>query len=207
MLRCSTFFHRTNSHLTHHLSEWSIPSSVLGKSTTVGWGAGAGTLQTKWVSRLSWQDWPMSWPSECRGEGRREGALQTEWLKVGSHGGDDWCPDRARAGSLETEWSTPSSVLDKSTTMATKFRIACSVPLDFLSVYTCDFWCDFAYKMRLILPCMGAFSWSIAWIIIIIWWHPSFQILLTWRYLVPVLRDLKPMQGRLGQVLYARSYV
>ena len=35
----------------------------------------------------------------------------------------------------------------------------------------------------------------------IIWRHPSFQFLLTWRYFVAALRDWKPVRGRLGQVL------
>ena len=36
--------------------------------------------------------------------------------------------------------------------------------------------------------------------------HPSFQFLLTWRYFVAELRDYKPVRGRLGQVLYAKSH-
>ena len=35
--------------------------------------------------------------------------------------------------------------------------------------------------------------------------HPSFQFLLTWRYFVAELRDYKPVRGRLGQVLFAKS--
>ena len=40
----------------------------------------------------------------------------------------------------------------------------------------------------------------------IIWRHPSFQFLLTWRYFVAALRDWKPVRGRLGQVSYAKSH-
>ena len=40
----------------------------------------------------------------------------------------------------------------------------------------------------------------------IIWRHPSFEFLPTWRYFVAALRDFKPMRGRLGQVLYAKSH-
>ena len=39
-----------------------------------------------------------------------------------------------------------------------------------------------------------------------IWRHPSFQFLLTWRYFVAAIRDYKPVQGRLGQVLYPKSH-
>ena len=40
----------------------------------------------------------------------------------------------------------------------------------------------------------------------IIWRHPSFEFLPIWRYVVPALRDYKPVQGRLGQVLCAKSH-
>ena len=40
----------------------------------------------------------------------------------------------------------------------------------------------------------------------IIWRHPSFEFLPTWRYFVTALRDYKPVRGRLGQVLYAKSH-
>ena len=40
----------------------------------------------------------------------------------------------------------------------------------------------------------------------IIWRHPSFQFLLTWRYFVAELRDYKPVRGRLWHVLFANSH-
>ena len=40
----------------------------------------------------------------------------------------------------------------------------------------------------------------------IIWRHPSFEFLPTWRYFVAALRDHKPVRSRLGQVLYAKSH-
>ena len=65
-------------------------------------------------------------------------------------------------------------------------------------VYTCDFWCDFwcdfAYQTRLTLPCTNVFFREASrglgrklWHII--WRHPSFQFLPTWRYFVAALRD------------------
>ena len=36
--------------------------------------------------------------------------------------------------------------------------------------------------------------------------HPSFEFLPTWRYFVAALRDYKPVRGRLGQVLCAKSH-
>ena len=40
----------------------------------------------------------------------------------------------------------------------------------------------------------------------IIWRHPSFEFLPTWRYFVAALRDYKPVRGRLGQVLCAKTH-
>ena len=40
----------------------------------------------------------------------------------------------------------------------------------------------------------------------IIWRHPSFEFLPTWRYFVAALRDYKPVWGRLGQILCAKSH-
>ena len=40
----------------------------------------------------------------------------------------------------------------------------------------------------------------------IIWRHPSFEFLPTWRYFVAALRDYKPVRGRLGQILCAKSH-
>ena len=40
----------------------------------------------------------------------------------------------------------------------------------------------------------------------IIWRQPSFEFLPTWRYFVAALRDYKPVRGRLGQVLCAKSH-
>ena len=40
----------------------------------------------------------------------------------------------------------------------------------------------------------------------IIWRHPSFEFLPIWRYFVAALRDYKPVQGRLGQVLWPKSH-
>ena len=36
--------------------------------------------------------------------------------------------------------------------------------------------------------------------------HPSFEFLPTWRYFVAALRDYKPVRGRLGQILFAKSH-
>ena len=40
----------------------------------------------------------------------------------------------------------------------------------------------------------------------IIWRHPSFEFLPTWRYFVAALRNYRPMRGRLGQILCAKSH-
>ena len=61
-------------------------------------------------------------------------------------------------------------------------------------VYTCDFWCDFANKTLLTLPCTNAFFREVSRglgrkLSHIIWRHPSFKFLLAWRYFVAALRD------------------
>ena len=40
----------------------------------------------------------------------------------------------------------------------------------------------------------------------IIWRHPSFEFLPTWRYFVAALRDYKPVRDRRGQILCAKSH-
>ena len=40
----------------------------------------------------------------------------------------------------------------------------------------------------------------------IIWRHPSFEFLPTWRYFVAALRDYKPVRGRLGKNLCLKSH-
>ena len=75
--------------------------------------------------------------------------------------------------------------------------VQCDFWCDVQCVFWCDvqcvFWCDFAYKTRLILPCTNTFfvkhcvDWKGSYHII--WRHPSFQFLLTWRKFVAALRD------------------
>ena len=63
----------------------------------------------------------------------------------------------------------------------------------------CDFWCDFAYKTRLTLPCMNVFfakhrvNWKESYHII--WRHPSFQFPL---YLEVFCRGVTRLKARAG---------
>ena len=81
-------------------------------------------------------------------------------------------------------------------------------------VYTCDFWCDFwcdfAYQTRLTLPCTNVFSRSVAWIGKKVMTYylktPFFPIPGNLTVFRRSVTRLKPVRGRLGQVLYAKSH-
>ena len=138
-------------------------------------------------------------------------------LKLLSHSDAEFTRDRRGQGLLGNQcpggnsaptltrlnWGRKELGLVVTSRGSSIFRYTCN--------FWCDFWCDFAYKTRLdptLHECLfREVSCGLERTVShIIWRHPSFEILPTWPYFVAALRGYKPVRGRLGQILCAKSH-